>query len=496
MSERPTFTNPVVAGAPGEDHGDPFVIKYLDSFFLYHTGETHGRRGVSVHRSQNLVDWEFQGYAVEPAEAGWAWSDLWAPEVVYERGTFYMYVSATRRRTGPPGRWDEEGEGDEAGRRVGIARATSPLGPFVWDPHPLLESWAIDGHPFRDDDGSMWLFYSSKSEATHLPGAQGTGTDCDRLLAPDRLEGRPTPVTYPSQPWEGPYRDWYWNEGPYVLKRRGTYFQLYSGGFYRDASYAVGVASAPTPRGPWRKNPDNPIFSGSGRIVGPGHNSFVYGPDVATRYAVYHSYLEGEEGRKVCMDRLRWTGDEPRIVGPTDGRQPVPPSASFDPCVPHWRAEAWARGSWVEVAGARYGLEPDDAWHQVEAVQADGRVAVRVGGVLRASRPSDATCVGPAFAAERDLTAETVTSYLEDGTVHVLPAGSEHVWRWGGGGRLEVTLAVRGEAELDIGGTTQRLEGEDEYRLVHVAHEGATPEITVRAGSEGVTVADLFVYGR
>ena len=43
-----TFTNPVIAGAPGEDHGDPFIIKYLDAFYLYHTGDTSGRRGVSV----------------------------------------------------------------------------------------------------------------------------------------------------------------------------------------------------------------------------------------------------------------------------------------------------------------------------------------------------------------------------------------------------------------------------------------------------------------
>ena len=40
------FRNPVIYGAPGDDHGDPFVIKYLDSFYLYHSGETTGRRGI------------------------------------------------------------------------------------------------------------------------------------------------------------------------------------------------------------------------------------------------------------------------------------------------------------------------------------------------------------------------------------------------------------------------------------------------------------------
>ena len=64
---RPTFRNPVITGAAGEDHGDPFIIKYLDAFYLYHTGDTAGRRGVSVHRPADLVHWEFAGYALEAA---------------------------------------------------------------------------------------------------------------------------------------------------------------------------------------------------------------------------------------------------------------------------------------------------------------------------------------------------------------------------------------------------------------------------------------------
>ena len=38
-----SFRNPVVFGEPGADHGDPFVIKYLDAFYLYHSGATAGR---------------------------------------------------------------------------------------------------------------------------------------------------------------------------------------------------------------------------------------------------------------------------------------------------------------------------------------------------------------------------------------------------------------------------------------------------------------------
>ena len=493
-----TFRNPVIAGAPGTDHGDPFVIKYLDSFYLYHTGDTSGRRGVSVHRSSDLVDWEFQGYALEAADSGWAWSDLWAPEVVYERGVFYMYISATsesagRSRSGP---WTLE---HEAGRRVGVARATSPLGPFVPDDAPLADAWSIDAHPFRDDDGSMWLFYNVRTDELGLPGVlPGTGTVCDRLLAPDRLEGRPVPVALPSDEWEGvPTHDWYWNEAPYVLKRRGRYYQMYSGGAFADDSYAIGIASSTAVQGPWVKDPENPIVRGRGRIRGPGHHSFVFGPDVGTAYAVYHGYLLGEEGRKVNIDRLFWAGDKPLIAGPTDGDQPIPPQPVVDWRIPHWRAEAWVRGSWVGVKGLRFELEPRDVWHQVEATLAHGRLSVRIGGVLRSSQPAPALTATEIFGTDGEIAAATVSSRLEDGLVHALPASSSYVWQWGGAGPLELSVAVKGDIELSLNGDTRRLEGDPErYRLEHLRHDGGAGEISVRAGREGATVADLFVHAR
>ena len=493
-----TFRNPVITGGPGDDHGDPFAIKYLDEFFLYHTGETSGRRGVSVHRSRDLVNWEFHGFALEPADTGWAWSDLWAPEVVYERGTFYMYISATRAGAGPsPGPW-QFGE-DDAGRRVGVARATSPVGPFVPDPEPLTDSWSIDAHPFRDDDGSMWLFYNVRTaDVSFGNGLPGTGTVCDRLLAPDRLEGRPSPVTFPSDAWEGvPTSDWFWNEAPYVLKRRGRYFQMYSGGSFVDSSYAIGLAEGDAPRGVWRKDPANPILRGGERIAGPGHHSFVFGPDVATRYAVYHGYVDGDRGRKVNLDRLFWTGDKPLIAGPTEGEQPFPAAPVFDAAISHWRAEAWVRGTWVEVGGVRFPLAPSDVWHQVEAVQSGGRVAVRVGGVLLSSHPARPGDGQPTFASDGDIAARTATSFLEDGELHELPAGSSYVWRWGGSGPLELTIAVRGSVELELGDGSYALDGDrDGYRLVRLEHDGGADEVVVRAGEQEATVTDLFVYAR
>ncbi|MBA3406637.1 MAG: family 43 glycosylhydrolase, partial [Solirubrobacterales bacterium] len=77
------FTNPVVSDDRGADHGDPFVLRHRDEYFLYHTTDD-GDRGISVHRSRDLVHWSFAAIALLPG--GWAQTDVWAPEVVNAGG--------------------------------------------------------------------------------------------------------------------------------------------------------------------------------------------------------------------------------------------------------------------------------------------------------------------------------------------------------------------------------------------------------------------------
>lgn len=498
---RETFRNPVVSGAPGDDHGDPFIIRFLDSFYLYHTGDTSGRRGVSVHRSPDLVRWEECGFALQPADDGWAWSDLWAPEVVYERGLFWMYVSATsplgrRKRS----RW-QAGDGDDGARRIGVAVARDPLGPFLWPDEPLTDAWSIDGHPFRDDDGTLWLFWNVRNEhTTYRDGTPGTGLVCDQLVSPDRLAGRPRPVVSPSERWEGNAAgDFFWNEAPFVLKRRNRYHLMYSGGCFLDETYGIGLAEAPSPLGPWRKDPRNPLMHSSARIKGPGHHSVVHGPDAATRYAVYHGYVQGDVGRKVHLDRLLWAGDRPVILGPTAGDQSLPPAPRLDPAIPHWRAEAWVRGRWVEVGGRRFRLEDlDGAWQQIEAVQSDGRMELRAGGTLIGSHPHADTGTPGLIGTDGDITGITCTSWLEDDELHPLPAFSTYEWSWcSAEAGLELSIAVKGDVELQIGEEGAVDEGDPgAFRIIRLATETPARSIRITALGRGVVAGDLEVHAR
>ena len=174
-----SFTNPVITDDGGSDHGDPFVLRHRGAYFLYHTTDD-GDRGISVHRSADLVQWTFAGIALEPG--GWAQTDVWAPEVIERDGAFLMYVSGTTM--GP------DGEGVEADRRQGLARAADPLGPFAWDPAPLVpDTWSIDGHPFGGA-GCSTTCGRTRPATTAAPGAATSSTACSRRTGRPAIPSR------------------------------------------------------------------------------------------------------------------------------------------------------------------------------------------------------------------------------------------------------------------------------------------------------------------
>jgi len=488
------FINPVVTDGGPRDHGDPFVLRHLDRYYLFHTTDD-GDSGISVHESADMVHWTFRGFALDPGPPGhWAETDLWAPEVLHRHGTFFMYVAGTRMGPG--------GEGVESERRQGLARASSPLGPYVLDPEPLVtDVWSIDGHPFEDEDGCLWLFYNVRTDATRFRGKPGSGTVVDRLLAPDQLEGDPVPVAFPSEDWEGRAdQQAYWNEGSWVLKRRGQYHHLYSGGHYLDDSYAIGLTSARHPRGPWRKDRDNPILRSGQRITGPGHHSVILGPDGVTAYAVYHAYDGALPGRKVHLDPITWCGDRPLIgPGPVTGRpterpQPVPPGPVHDPGVPWWHADLWVEGSRVTVGDLSVELGSEGCIRRARINQSPRGLRAWVDGRLVSQHPG---IHAPVLATDGRIHDGSLTSHLSDETVYWLSPGERQTWQWGGEGPLDVTLAIRGAAHVTAGGDEARVVSPVERYVVVTLHPGAgAAEICVTGEHAGAQVTDLFVAAR
>jgi GH43 family beta-xylosidase len=249
----------------------------------------------------------------------------WAPEVIYDSGQFLLYYSV----------------GNEERMHIRVAVAQSPTGPFVDSGNRLTaEDFAIDPHVFEDDDGTRYMFY-----AVDFLGDEriGTGTVCDLMLDPFSLKGDPWPITRARYDWQvyDPKRAekggvrWHTLEGPFVLKHKNKYYQMFSAGNWKNASYGVSYALSDRPGAvDWKQAADGEVVlpalcSIADKVVGPGHNSVVRGPDNHQTFCVYHRWSENCSDRVLAIDRMDWVGERLLVIGPTTTPQREPLSPTF-----------------------------------------------------------------------------------------------------------------------------------------------------------------------
>jgi GH43 family beta-xylosidase len=310
-----TYLNPVYA----RPSPDPFVIKYLDTFWCYCTGPAADGRCFPILRSKDLVQWVDCGGAMDAINN--SDREYWAPEVSYWDGLFYMYYSV----------------GDGSAMHIRVAVADSPSGPFVDKGIRLTrEEFAIDPHVFTDDDGRRWMFYATDFlQHTHI----GTGTVRDLLLDSLTLAGHPTIVSRARFDWQvfDPERvekggvRWHTVEGPSVVKYKDHYFQMFSGGNWKNVSYGVGYAytSDIASEEEWTQVCDGeatmPLLrTVPGRAIGPGHNCVIHGPDNRQAFCIYHRWNETGDARVICIDRMEFIDGRIVVFGPSITPQLLP----------------------------------------------------------------------------------------------------------------------------------------------------------------------------
>ncbi|MDB6112074.1 MAG: glycoside hydrolase family protein, partial [Pedosphaera sp.] len=233
-------------------------------------------------------------------------------------GRFYLYYSV--------------GHGDKD-HQLRVAESESPQGPYrdmgVTLVDPKTCPFAIDPHPFQDDDERWYLFYARDFLET-TGGRAGTALMVARLERMNQLIGEGIMVLRARSDWQrflkdrtmyGRVWDWHTLEGPCVRKHDGRYYCFYSGGRWETESYGVDYGVSENVMGPYSDfgNEAGPrvLRSVPGQVLGPGHNSIIIGPDGETEYIVYHAWNREMTMRQMFIDRLFWTHDGPRCEGPT-----------------------------------------------------------------------------------------------------------------------------------------------------------------------------------
>lgn len=401
-----TYTNPLALrladGSLAESCADPSLLRDRTSspavWYMYCTMDPVSRkeregkgwkfRMMPVYRSVDLVNWYFVRDSFEQRPPGLAGpkSGLWAPEPVYQNGSYYLYFTVTDvadRHSPEPGC-----ESDSA---IAVATSASPAGP--WKPAENLVvpprragagcnfHWTFDPDVVETEEGDRFLYY----------GSYGGGLFVQRLSKDGlRVEGDPVRIGAANR-----------YEGAEVVKA-GKYWYLFASS--TDCcrgpltGYALFVGRATGPEGPFLDREGNdmaaarvggtPVLPQNGnRWVGAGHNTVFQDADgqwwtfyhAVDRHQGYFSVEDKLTRRPLLLDRIDWVDGWPLInggAGPSDSPQrrpaiaagpapaaavpstPTPPSVpSAPPATPLWterfeRARLDPRWSWIRPHAA------------------------------------------------------------------------------------------------------------------------------------------------
>jgi beta-xylosidase len=234
--------------------------------------------------SKDLITWEKHDKVLSIENISWAAYSIWAPSVIHANNRYYLFFGANDIQS------DQEVGG------IGVATSDRPEGPYRDAVgKPLINSFhngaqPIDQFVFKDDDGQFYLYY-------------GGWRHCNIVrLKPDllSLDIFPDGEVYKEITPEN------YVEGPFVFKRKGKYYLMWSEGGWTGPDYSVAYAIADSPTGPFKRI--GKILQQDENVArGAGHHSIIHIPNTDDYYIVYHRRpLNTRNGhhREVCIDRM------------------------------------------------------------------------------------------------------------------------------------------------------------------------------------------------
>ncbi|WP_245543434.1 glycoside hydrolase family 43 protein [Hoylesella buccalis] len=273
--------NPIFPGW----YADPEAVVYNGEYWVFPTYSApfDEQTFLDAFSSPDLVNWTKHPRVLDNSNVKWVRRAMWAPAVIHANNKYYLFFGG-----------NDVHQGEVGG--IGVAVADRPEGPYK-DAlgKPLINeivngAQPIDQFVFKDDDGQYYMYY-------------GGWGHCNMVkLAPDLLSLVPFPdgVTFKEVTPKN------YVEGPFMLKKDGKYYFMWSEGGWTGPDYCVAYAISDSPFGPFERV--GKILEQDDKIArGAGHHSVIKGNGKDEWYIVYHRRpLTETDGnhRETCIDRM------------------------------------------------------------------------------------------------------------------------------------------------------------------------------------------------
>jgi GH43 family beta-xylosidase len=311
-----TFVNPIAEGA------DPCVIRHGDKYIWC---QSAGNRGVALWISDRLTSLGTPHVVWQAPEDGPYSKEVWAPELQFIDGKFYIYVAASDGKNANHLAYALESEGSD------------PLGPYkLHGPFATGEGkdgkspniWAIDMMVFKSG-GKLYAVWSGWDK----PGSDNQYLYIAPMKSPVELAGpRVLLAKNDTHLWERTEEKESSRglaEGPQILQNDGRTFLIYSTAASWLPTYKLGLLELtgkdPLDPASWKKH-DEPVFRGTDKTFGTGHGGFVQSPDGKEWWHVYHAKRDrgGNWKRSIFVQPFTFKSGFP------DFGQPVAPGSLIE----------------------------------------------------------------------------------------------------------------------------------------------------------------------
>lgn len=280
-----TSGNPLFPGW----YADPEVAFFDGQYWIFPTSSLpyDEQTYFDCFSSPDLVNWTKHERVLTNEDVKWARRAMWAPAVVEKDGKYYFFFAA-----------NDVHEGEVGG--IGVAVADKPEGPYRdLLGKPLINkivngAQPIDQYVFRDDDGTYYMFY-------------GGWRHCNVVKLKDDFTGL---LPFEDGSYFREITPDNYVEGPFMFKKDGKYYFMWSEGGWTTSNYCVAYAISDSLFGPFKRigkviEPDPNVGKGA------GHHSVLHTPS-GKWYAIYHRRpLTERDGnsRATCIDEMKFNDD-------------------------------------------------------------------------------------------------------------------------------------------------------------------------------------------